>query len=51
VDPRPTALEDMEKAVNRQWDVLTITAVQKLYASMPRRVQLYVKGRGHPIKF
>ena len=49
-DP-PHTLAEMQENVFRLWGEITPDYLQRLYRSLPRRVQLVLDGRGYPTKY
>jgi transposase len=51
ISPQPSTLHDLHREVLLVWNALELAYIQRLYDSIPRRLQKCIRNRGYPIPY
>jgi hypothetical protein len=49
--PPPTSLKELEAVLTEEWTKIPLETIQKLYESIPRRIQAVITGKGGPTPY
>lgn len=51
VYPPPSSLKELERVLIEEWFKIPVETIQKLYESIPRRIEAVIKADGGPTRY